>query len=360
MSEKRDTESHVSVDLYSTSSTYWTKNWASQVALVVKNTPANAGDVRVWSLGWEDPLEGEMAAHFSILAWRIPWTEELGGLESIGSQRVGHNWVSTAQMTNKSVWNENLDNGSTRRTQWIFFSWIKQGRMEGLSSVILIRKILLRASVNVKWRFEKNPWPIVGRQRMTSGKQSSFLPHEWDLQSVMERHWASSWEQGPYAWNSSFFFLSLCIPSCYQKLGLFIWVTIVLHLFSPLLGGTQTLICASSHIKERVQSGLLTRPHSLEPSEKSFPPRCLKSGFVHTRRSTGSAHEAEFWHIWRFRSLWHQELFWTSSSTAWIPSPSHQLCWALKKNYCGKTALENKISSGVSSHIKIVFSVWFQ
>ena len=44
----------------------------------------------VRSLGWEDPLEKEMATHFSILAWRIPWTEEPGGLQSTGSQRVGH------------------------------------------------------------------------------------------------------------------------------------------------------------------------------------------------------------------------------------------------------------------------------
>ena len=44
----------------------------------------------VQSLGQEDPLEKEMATHSSILAWRIPWTEELGGLQSTGSQRVGH------------------------------------------------------------------------------------------------------------------------------------------------------------------------------------------------------------------------------------------------------------------------------
>ena len=43
----------------------------------------------VQSLGWEDPLEKEMATHSSILAWRIPWTEEPGGLQSMGSQRVG-------------------------------------------------------------------------------------------------------------------------------------------------------------------------------------------------------------------------------------------------------------------------------
>ena len=44
----------------------------------------------VRSLGWEDPLEKEMATHSSILAWRIPWTEEHGRLQSTGSQRVGH------------------------------------------------------------------------------------------------------------------------------------------------------------------------------------------------------------------------------------------------------------------------------
>ena len=65
---------------------------ASQVALRVKNPPANAGDVRdaVRSLGQEDPLEKGMATHSSILAWRIPWTEEAGRVLSVGSQRVGH------------------------------------------------------------------------------------------------------------------------------------------------------------------------------------------------------------------------------------------------------------------------------
>ena len=46
---------------------------------------------QVQSLGWEDPLEKGMATHFSILAWKIPWTEEPGGLQSMGSKRVEHN-----------------------------------------------------------------------------------------------------------------------------------------------------------------------------------------------------------------------------------------------------------------------------
>ena len=56
---------------------------------VVKNLSAMQ-ETQVRSLGQEDPLEKEMATHSSILAWRIPWTEETGGLQSTGSQRVGH------------------------------------------------------------------------------------------------------------------------------------------------------------------------------------------------------------------------------------------------------------------------------
>ena len=47
-------------------------------------------ETRVQSLGWEDPLEKEMAIHSSTIAWKIPWTEEPGRLQSTGSQRVGH------------------------------------------------------------------------------------------------------------------------------------------------------------------------------------------------------------------------------------------------------------------------------
>ena len=64
-------------------------SWASLVAQTVKNLPAMQ-ETCVQSLGWEDPLEKEMATHSSVLAWRIPWTEEPGGLQSMGSQRVGH------------------------------------------------------------------------------------------------------------------------------------------------------------------------------------------------------------------------------------------------------------------------------
>ena len=66
-----------------------TPNRISPVAQSVKNLPA-VQETRIQSLGWEDPLEKEMATHSSILAWKISWTEEPGGLQSVGSQRVRH------------------------------------------------------------------------------------------------------------------------------------------------------------------------------------------------------------------------------------------------------------------------------
>ena len=60
------------------------------MANTVKNLPA-VQETWVRFLGWKDILEEGMAAHSGILAWRIPWTEEPGGLQSMGSQRVGHN-----------------------------------------------------------------------------------------------------------------------------------------------------------------------------------------------------------------------------------------------------------------------------
>ena len=69
---------------------------ASLVAQMVKNPPAMQ---EIWarSLGWEDPLEEGMATHSSIPAWEIRWTEEPGGLQSMGLQRLGHNLVTKQQ-----------------------------------------------------------------------------------------------------------------------------------------------------------------------------------------------------------------------------------------------------------------------
>ena len=71
--------------------------WASLVAHMVKNLPAMQ-ETRVRSLGGEDPLDKGTATHSSIHAWRIPWTEEPGGLQPMGSQRVGHDWVTNTYL----------------------------------------------------------------------------------------------------------------------------------------------------------------------------------------------------------------------------------------------------------------------
>ena len=63
------------------------------MAQMVKN-PSAMWETEVQSLGWEDPLEKGTATHSDILAWRIPWTEEPGRLQSMGLQRVGHDWVT--------------------------------------------------------------------------------------------------------------------------------------------------------------------------------------------------------------------------------------------------------------------------
>ena len=69
---------------------------------VIKNLPAKH-EMQVWSLGWEDPLEKEMATHSSILAWEIPWTEKPDGLQSMEFQSVGHYLVTEQQCASSNV-----------------------------------------------------------------------------------------------------------------------------------------------------------------------------------------------------------------------------------------------------------------
>ena len=75
---------------------------ASLVAQTVKNPPAMQ-ETEVWSLGWEDPLEEGMAPHSSILSWRIPWTEEPGGLQFLRLRRIGNDWTTKHKNGAKSL-----------------------------------------------------------------------------------------------------------------------------------------------------------------------------------------------------------------------------------------------------------------
>ena len=75
----------------------------------------------VWSLVREDPLEKEMATHSSIHAWKIPWTKEPGGLQSMGLQRVGHDWMTSLHFTSRPsqeyMWRE----GKLRKFNFLIF-----------------------------------------------------------------------------------------------------------------------------------------------------------------------------------------------------------------------------------------------
>ena len=93
--------------------------WASLVAQRLKRLPA-VQETWVWSLGREDPLEKEMATHSSILAWRIPWMEEPGGLQSMGSQRMGHNWETLS----KNIW-KRVSPGITRKKLTLWMAYFK-------------------------------------------------------------------------------------------------------------------------------------------------------------------------------------------------------------------------------------------
>ena len=128
---------------------------ATLVTQRVKSPPAMQ-ETRVWSLGWEDSLENEMATHSSILAWRISWMEEPGGLQSIGLQRVGHNWVTSLHFTSSwkiylyfwdanilssLLWNHHLYHPIKikilNRVKW-FRCWLVQGINKSLTSFLQI------------------------------------------------------------------------------------------------------------------------------------------------------------------------------------------------------------------------------
>ena len=77
-------------------------------------------ETRVQSLGWEDPLEKEMAIHSNTIAWKIPWTEEPGRLQSMGSQTVGHDWVTSLSLSSQSQLLTYCDQISTLPCLWSY------------------------------------------------------------------------------------------------------------------------------------------------------------------------------------------------------------------------------------------------
>ena len=103
---------------------------ASQLALVVKNhlPMQETKEMWVWSLGWKYPMEEAMATHSSTLAWRIPWTEEPGGLSSMWLQRVGHDWSNSAHTWD--LW----DTMKKKKTKTHSISFLEEEKEKGTES----------------------------------------------------------------------------------------------------------------------------------------------------------------------------------------------------------------------------------
>ena len=99
------------------------KCWGLPWWLSGKESAASVGDHKrsVWSLGWEDPLEEEMATWYSILVGIIPWTEEPGGLQSMGLQRVGHNWAHSSGDVSLLHFTHCLPANNVNLSFWLFF-----------------------------------------------------------------------------------------------------------------------------------------------------------------------------------------------------------------------------------------------
>ena len=110
----------------------------------VKNLPTNAGDVggRVQSLGHEDPLEEEMATHASVLAWRIPRTEEPGGLQSMGSQGVGHHSAAEHARIHIHQYRRYKSHGCSSDVRWETLVLVTVRVWSWLLAVVFIRLML--------------------------------------------------------------------------------------------------------------------------------------------------------------------------------------------------------------------------
>ena len=110
---------------------------------MVKNLPAMQ-ETRVQSMGQEDPLEKGMATHFSILAWRIPWTEEPGRLQSMGSQRVGHDW---SDLVCACTHTHNMKCASNLEICFVFIPNCPEGSSKRTSMHLRVRQVCVLSRV---------------------------------------------------------------------------------------------------------------------------------------------------------------------------------------------------------------------
>ena len=151
-------------------------------------------ETQVQSLGWEDPLEKEMATYSSILAWRIPWTEEPGRLQSMGLQRVGHDWVTSFSLFTLAL----VTAGSQFQLRFIIYS---RDWGLGLLQAAGVASLLSQHT-------DTHPPPEAEMPQLTENKEGFEAAfQEAEDQLMVFRFWATWWE--PRKWPR---LLSLMFP----------------------------------------------------------------------------------------------------------------------------------------------------
>ena len=141
----------------------YTNTWRTLVAQTVKCLPAMR-ETWVRFLGREDPLEKEMAIHFSTLAWKIPWTEEPDRLQSMGLQRVGHDWVTSLHFT-QHTW-ASLMAPMVKRLPAMLETWVQfLGREDPLEKEMAIHSST--RAWKIPWTEEPDKIQSMGSQSQT-------------------------------------------------------------------------------------------------------------------------------------------------------------------------------------------------
>ena len=152
--------------------------------------------MQVWSLGWEDPLGKEMATHSSILAWRIQWTEEPGRLQSMGSQRVGHDWAANtftlSELGSFSIFlSFHLTLGET--SCCLGHYWLERLTRQEIAAISLIADKELERPGALSWKHSGNQWsgPWSGKLKSLLTTSSMRKPGSWSS-PIQAFRWDSS------------------------------------------------------------------------------------------------------------------------------------------------------------------------
>ena len=163
---------------------------------MVKNPPAMQ-ETWVRFPGWDEPQKKGMVTHFIILAWRIPWTEEPSGLQSMGPQRVGYNWATNSYEREPKVWP--VLSASTTRvrvTRYLF----NHGQWPSQSQHTVLCNMITPSPPGMLF---SDPWMITGDKRMSSS--GTMEPSTWCRGSSWQ---SKAYDQRNVAFSTAYWILT--------------------------------------------------------------------------------------------------------------------------------------------------------